>query len=620
MLNSLIPYKINSDQNLISSIANTNRAYLYKKGYFILWNYNKIQNFFITNSPSWVNEEEKRIFEFRYWANVENPYKINSKEWVEETRIRKLDSFKKIQYDLKNYILFINILYNNIKYHFKYNLYIYPFFLEHFEKETRFVFDNKDYKEIFLKQNTLFLKKFDVLKKYIIFNNIKEKSLNIDKENIAGSFIFYYIDMHLELFPYLYMLPSFNEEVLKDSSGSFFKFFFKKYISIYFLETWFGNIISGLKDFFFFLKVRFFYFDFTKFLKKIIKDKFILSNFFQKKINEKVLEDEKYYMLLLNKNIDPAGFSYLNNYSLWDYLHKENLFENVDEELLYSNALSYFETSLFYELDKDVLSHFFLQLNSKDYSDIKKDINLKLIDFTGSISDSYFYRIFNIKLNVSEGFLNNFIQDGLALNKFSLKMENLKLDNFYLTDEDYLKDLLKILYYNPTASRSFFIEKIMNIKSQGNLKFYNSYLIFLKKYFFINFFTFFYTVNNLHKFKGLVDTQYFYNSFKNFSGLKYNVWFYISSDLEVEHIFENLFYEFLKVGSVKESYLVNNKYFLNRSSSGFLKYSVDFSLKLFSNVNFEFVRESDIYFNGYSGFLNMFFNLFKIRDTLVKIK
>ena len=88
-----------------------NKQYLYTQGYYLLWNYGRIKNIFDINTKRWLYEEEKRAISFRYWLKVENPFPLNSKEWNDEIKIRKIDSSKKLQFDVKNYVFYLSILF-----------------------------------------------------------------------------------------------------------------------------------------------------------------------------------------------------------------------------------------------------------------------------------------------------------------------------------------------------------------------------------------------------------------------------------------------------------------------------------------------------------------------------
>ena len=107
-----------------------NRQYLYINGYYLLWNYGRISNIFDINTKQWVYEEEKRALAFRYWLKVENPFPLNSKEWNDEVKVRKIDSLKKLQIDVKNYVFYLSVLFNFFKSQAKFNFFISPFLLK----------------------------------------------------------------------------------------------------------------------------------------------------------------------------------------------------------------------------------------------------------------------------------------------------------------------------------------------------------------------------------------------------------------------------------------------------------------------------------------------------------
>ena len=308
-----------------------NRQYLYINGYYLLWNYGRISNIFDINTKQWVYEEEKRALAFRYWLKVENPFPLNSKEWNDEVKVRKIDSLKKLQIDVKNYVFYLSVLFNFFKSQAKFNFFISPFLLKLFKEETSYIFDQKDYKENFLKQNSIILKKYDTLKKYIALNKEVFGDSNLFDYN---TYIVNYNIMQAEVFPYLYMLPSFTDDS-GEVSDSFLKKIRLKYFSLTKVENWFFNLTSGIKEFWLFFKIKFFFFNFSRFLKIIIQNKIRLNYFFQNKINEKLLTDEKYYLLSVNNNIDPDGLAYLGDYNLWEYLFNDNLIDTIDESFFF---------------------------------------------------------------------------------------------------------------------------------------------------------------------------------------------------------------------------------------------------------------------------------------------
>jgi hypothetical protein len=506
---------------------------------------------------------------------------------------------------------------------FKFNVIFDASLLDKFENETNYIFRNKEMKELFLKQNLLVLKKFDNLKKYITFNKLADSSKLEEKPNYF-SFIYYYNSLQVEIFPYLYMLPSLNEDFLYEES--FLTKFRKKYFSLNFLESWFLNLINGFKEYIFFLKIKFFFFNFHIFLKNIIGQKLVLSSFFQKKINDKILDDEKLYMLLLNKNIDPAGLSYLNNYSLWHYLYKDSLMGSVDESFLFNNNMESFETSLFFDLE----NKFFDLFNLDSFQKKENYNNLSFVS-NHLIFNSLLFKekAHNVNLFLKFFFFNNIITINKFLllyyfdNSFFQKLGSL-LENSDIIkkfDVEYVEDLLKNIVYNPAIARTFFLEKLSNMKERGAFKFYDSYTFFLKKYFFILYFLNYNYTNfavEYPSFNFFFSKQLTSNLDKKFVGFFLNIWFFLPSRMSFDFSVEQIFNEYLKLGSKIEGKNENNKYFVYRTSGGFLKYSIDFTLRISGNAHMFSLNDDLTYYNKNSLLLNMFQNLLKVKNLLSK--
>ena len=581
-----------------------NKQYLYTQGYYLLWNYGRIKNIFDINTKRWLYEEEKRAISFRYWLKVENPFPLNSKEWNDEIKIRKIDSSKKLQFDVKNYVFYLSILFNFFKVQSKFNFYTSPYLLNLFQNETDYIFDQKDYKEIFLKQNSVVLKKFDTLKKYINLN----QDLLLENNNYSdyNSFIVNYNKNQSEIFPYLYMLPSFTDDV--EFSDSFFKNLLIKYFSLTKLENWISNLTLGVKEFWLFFKIKFFFFNFSRFLKIIVDNKIKINYFFQNKINEKLLADEKHYLLSINNNIDPEGLLYLGDYNLWDYIFNDFFVETVDESFLFNQILEHYDVSFFYDLQKEDIGRFLFR-NKDLIKDFKLDlfsiglfhtfnnfINLKFI------KDNISFLLLNDKEFVFKSNLFNIIKEDFFSNKFAI---------------EYLEELSKNLEFNPSAIRTFLLEKTTNIKGRGLVRLYNSYILFLKKYFLV------YLMLNLKIFKNnfsfiqYCQHQKVYDLYKNFSGSFFTTWFFFPFSDTFESDYENLFNEYLKIFLKEGVRSETNKYFVFRtSSSGFFKYSVDFSFKLTDSTDLVYLKNDQSFFNKHILYVKMLANLNKISNSL----
>jgi hypothetical protein len=579
-----------------------NSKYLYTKGYYLLWSYDKLPNFFSIGSSSWQLEEDKRKMFFRYMLKIDNPYSVSSKEYNEENKQRKVVFLKMLQIEVKLYSFFVFYFFNLLKLHHKFFINIDNFLIFNFENYTSFLFSFKEAKDFFLRQPSFVLKKFDVLKNYINWEVKPTKFLELKNFNYFSIF-FYLTHFTNELFFYDYLLPPKTEEIFLFSNNFFFFRVFNSFL--FFFEKGFNNILLGFRDFVSFVKIRFFFFDLANFFYRIVSTNFVMNKFFQIYLNNKVFDEQSRYMLIVNKNIDPEGLKYLKQYIIWEYLYSDieaDAFSdwlNFKDQLELSEVFKYLEQKFKKEFVANELENinfldnlFFYFFTSRFlYKDIKNFVNKFFISFDKS--NIFFYLNFYYLLNNSF-----FVLDKIL---FFINTENFK--KFY--NYELINELEKILPFNPSLVRTFFLEKISSIKEQGNLRLFDSYLEFLKKYLFCFYFLktqryasdFFVTMN---------EKQILYDSFKNFGVLNDNIWFYLVSDFDFNFFIENFLQDYLKI--FEFDVYDKTKYFSKRSSSGFFKYSVDFSLRFKKAQGLEFSNEISFY-NGNSLFFHMIFIL-----------
>jgi hypothetical protein len=215
------PFKKENSSFLISKF--------YEEGFYILWSYDKIENFFERNSFLWIKEEEKRAFEYEYWNRA--PFFLDLKVKSELNK-------EKLKEDIRsfNFFLFYSDFY--IKNFIKFNIFFSPTFSNLYKFYSLYISQNNDYLIYFLKQSNIILKKYEFLKVFFLKKN----------KQYDNYMLFYYnsrIISPLFEYYYLFSLPD-NVNILNEKNKSYFlKFidFFKNWVSLFKL---------GVKRFFFF--------------------------------------------------------------------------------------------------------------------------------------------------------------------------------------------------------------------------------------------------------------------------------------------------------------------------------------------------------------------------------
>jgi len=431
-----------------------------------------------------------------------------------------------------------------------------------------------------------------------------------------------------------------NSDTLIVATESIFSIslFFKKVIRLF--KNWYSNIKKGISSFYKYLYIKYFSVNFSNFIINIINKKVILNSYFQNELNNDLLNIEKRYIISSNNLVEENSLKdFLEDSHIWSFFFK--YYDNTLSFLYYKDF--FYASVVFDEINKNYIGSLFLNYdinffkNCSNFSQIYKTNLINEISFN-KLSHLFFVNFINLDLNYNFFFSNLFFNSIKKINNSLVDIKNLKINYFkYKKDDFFLVDNILILYdtkltlnileknynnfsevivkilkdivYNPSVSRTFLIEKILNIKEQGNIKYLKSYIVFLNNYYF-----FF----NLNFVKFTIKK----NSWKSNDNL--NIWLYSNYKIVQQRLYQNFLLEYLKVQNLDYNfeleYLRTLKFFKNKFSSDFYKYSVDMLLKLNIKNNLDDIfnfKEINTWYNSYNLLYVMLLNLSNINKILL---
>jgi hypothetical protein len=645
MNNNITLYSYFNSNFIKNNFNINNRSYFYEKGYFILWEYMRMPNFFEKNSTLWVLEEDRRRRSIRYFFILENPYVLNSKEWLAEDKLRKLDFLKKISADLRSFSFFIFYLNSYLDKLNHNSMYVYIYLFELFQKEFSYIFSRKEYKDFFLKSKPELLNKFDDLKKFISSNRgmLSEASF---LDRVANRYRIFNIDNEVasDIFPYLYLqtMDFFDLNKLYGNSNyirALFFIFFQKTKGFYY------SIRNGLQDFYVFSFLRILSFDFRDILKDSFISKKPLQASFVIKISKWFSNLEKSFIVFRNKQVNLSNLSYLDEYFFFDYFINKHVRLDylVDEDIYYNNlfqkkyalyrAMTHYSSSFNYVgFDYSLFSIFF---NIEDFY-VR---NLRIITHLflnilkekrpGALNVHSFFKLSTVSQQTNNVFLKYYFLNIIELPETLLGVHKFEIYG--------LSDIFKNLDYNSSSVRSYFISKFISIRGQGLISKYTSIISFLKKYFYAFYFLIsleshhFLNLNllfrNIFIKKDLnVTSEYLF-----YKGSFSRVWFFLPSGINLNFFKINYIKSYLNLkepssilSELPSSVTFDVKYYKRKRDSRIKAYFYKYNISLFNSLK----KSSDVLFsydsfssyNKHLCFFKMLNSVGRAKDVLDKIR
>jgi hypothetical protein len=607
------------EKNLLGNVSLVN----YKLGNSSLWSFDKIPNSFALGSESWNNEENKRLFEYAYWEKIATQVKLSP-----ESIILYKD---KIREDVKNFILYIYYVSFLIKINRENLVYFPPYLYTLFSLYIEKILNLKDYNIQFLKQNSFVLKKYDILKN-LFLRESSEKNFNIKVKFFSYIYYFNYnfISSKFEFF-YLYPVNVYVDKEVRQKLNFFYKL-------LYFFKDWFLSVKEGYKNSFFFFNNRFFYLDFNRILKIYIEDKKIIKPIFFNKIELAILEEQKNYIYSLDPYIDLGDLEEEEDTFFYNLF--SNSFFNFEDRCVVLESLE-FTNDFFLSFSIDKI-YYFLNLNLKNNEELVLAFNTLLGWLNVSLIKkeeiyNFFIKIFdlvfieknnidNFSYNSVLNYNSNFLNSNNIVNFLEEIYDDSTLKKYKFLIFDDLGSLKKNLKFSPILTRSFFIEKVLFMKEQGNIKKFNSYIIFLEKYLHFYYFLSFPFKKKFIYLKNLYEKQSNLSIMNEFSGsFSYN-WIFFSYGIDFSfsrQAYTELYLNVKKYSNLKymifsfsnEGKSVYEISFLQKKgSSGFYKYSAEFLLKNYDNFfsleELSVFKDEKSYYNS-NGLFFQFLSFFK---------
>jgi hypothetical protein len=620
----------------------TNRVYLYDKGYFLLWDYTRIPNFFEKNSLLWVYEEGRRQRSIRYFFIIQNPYILNSKEWLAEDKIRKLDLLKKISSDLRSFSFLIFYLHCYVDKLNQNSTVIYTSLFDLFQKEFSYVFSKKEYKDFFLKAKPDLLNKFDDLKKFLSLNRMAFVE-NFSMASVDNRYQIFNMDNEVtaDIFPYLYLqtMNFFDLNKLYGSINYIRTFFF---ISLQKIKGFYYSIRNGLQDFYLFSFLRILSFYFIDILKDSFISKRPLQSSFIIKISKWFSSLEKNFIISRNKQVNLSNLSYLDEYFFFDYfinkhvrldylvdedIYSDNLFQ---KRYALSKAMMHYSSSFTYNgLDYSLFRPFF---DSEDFYfknlRVINNLFLNILRDYRSFSLNaffFFFKLYDTSKKTNNIFLKYYFLNIMELPEIFFSIH--KFNSYGLSD------LYKNIDYNSSSVRSYFISKVITVLGQGLISKYRSILSFFKKYFYAFYFLTSLNVYDFSNLNLLFESVFFkktvnvISDYLFYKGSFNKVWFFLPSGVNLNFFKINYINSYLNLkqtpsifSGLPSAAIFDVKYYKRKRDSRIKSYFYKYNILLFNSLkkssNDLFLYDSVSNYNKYLCFFKMVNSLSRIKRVL----
>jgi hypothetical protein len=510
------------------------KEYLYKKKYYLQWSVKNYDNNFELFSEAWFAEENKRMVSFEYWDIIVNPHPVNSKLWVEENSLRKLDLFKKNQEELRRYNLLVNLytgsLKNFLSFSKRTNKYDFNFFLEKLNDESAFFF-RKNRKLDFLKTNNILFKKVGEL------NRVRD--LLLEEEGLRRPFlnnvdIIVFKSFFLKEY-FLEILNIFSSFVGDEGSGKG-KTFKRKGVKL--LRGWtvveneqarpeFRKIVRAQKkrlglflhSYFNYLDFKFFKTDYVSLINYIRKIRnvdflekiFLKYSYFENTEKISVLDVER-IVGLQTKKLKALGISDsdLSDTDEGEDKEGENMEDEEGEDFLF-NFKTYFEyvdeeleRFEIFLLNDSLTDEGFLDIFEAVKKNFASEIQIDLGELVYCLGleitkerfkDSYVMlnaeKLFSFQektfvndSGVAKSLILNFLNERKFSGLVGTVLKSLPaLSDYFEKDKELSFNILEGV---ELKQKEYFFLGLKNLKEQGKVSFFGSYLEFLDRFFKIN--------------------------------------------------------------------------------------------------------------------------------------